>query len=182
MDKKNDINKTKQRLLDCAEMLFSERGYDAVSADDIAKSAGSTKSTLFYYFEKKQDILYTLMKLKRDCAVERFKEYVKEKGYSASKEDIYRRCVGFVEENKDIFRIAIFEFLKTGTGTNIIMELPNEAFKAFESIFTFTKEDRLRLIVTIIRTTIWLALCDNLCESFDISEDELRKMYPEELP
>ena len=53
-------NKTKEKILKSAEKLFAERGYDAVSIDDIAKEAETTKSLFFYYFEKymSNDFLY----------------------------------------------------------------------------------------------------------------------------
>ena len=177
MIKTAKIGATKQKILDTAEKLFSEKGYDSVSAEDIAKAADITKSVIFYHFEKKQDILYTLMQLKRDTAIRRFTEYVNEKGEVASKDDLFKRCISFVHENKDIFRIALFEFLKTSTGANIILELPNEAIDKFSSFFEFTKEDRIRLIITIVRTIMFFSLCDKLCEGFDISETELEKMF-----
>ena len=179
MVKHININKTKQKILEAAEKMFSEKGYDAVSVEDITKAAGITKSNLFYYFEKKQDILYTLMEIKCDKAMEHFMQDFNDKDKKVVKEDIFGRCALFVKENKDIFRIALFEFLKTNSGTNIILELPKKAFEEFEILFEFTKKDQLRLIATILRTVMFSSMCDNLCEVFDVSEKELEEIYRE---
>ena len=46
------------RLLRAAIELFSERGYDATTAAQIAERAGLTKTTLFRHFADKREILF----------------------------------------------------------------------------------------------------------------------------
>jgi AcrR family transcriptional regulator len=46
------------RLLDAAIALFTERGYDATTAAQIAERAGLTKTTLFRHFTDKREILF----------------------------------------------------------------------------------------------------------------------------
>ena len=46
------------RLLHAALDLFSEQGYDATTAAQIADRAGLTKTTLFRHFADKRDILF----------------------------------------------------------------------------------------------------------------------------
>jgi AcrR family transcriptional regulator len=46
------------RLLQAAVALFSERGYDATTAAEIAERAGLTKTTLFRHFADKREILF----------------------------------------------------------------------------------------------------------------------------
>lgn len=45
------------RIYDTAIRLFGERGYDKVSADDIAQEAGVSRATVFNYFPSKADFL-----------------------------------------------------------------------------------------------------------------------------
>ncbi|MCK9484680.1 MAG: TetR/AcrR family transcriptional regulator, partial [Candidatus Marinimicrobia bacterium] len=45
---KEDI---KQKILDTAETLFAQQGFDATGIDQIAKTAGITKSLIYYYFK-----------------------------------------------------------------------------------------------------------------------------------
>ena len=51
---------TRERLLQAADRLWSERGLHGVSLDDIARDAAVTKPTLYYYFADKS-VLFTEM-------------------------------------------------------------------------------------------------------------------------
>ncbi len=61
---------TKEKIMDVALRLFSERGYEAVSIRDICGEVGIKESTLYYHFKNKKDIL--------DSLIERFKKHIKE--------------------------------------------------------------------------------------------------------
>jgi len=51
---------TRERILDVALELFIQHGYDKTSLRDIADRLGITKAALYYYFERKEDILLEL--------------------------------------------------------------------------------------------------------------------------
>jgi AcrR family transcriptional regulator len=51
---------TRERILDVAQELFTRQGYDKTSLRDIAERLGITKAALYYYFERKEDILLEL--------------------------------------------------------------------------------------------------------------------------
>jgi len=53
-------SETRQRILDVALALFTERGYDGTSLREIAEELGVTKAALYYHFESKEDILLAL--------------------------------------------------------------------------------------------------------------------------
>lgn len=48
-------------VLSVAAAAFCENGYHATSLDDIAERLSMTKSTLYYYFKSKDEILYRCM-------------------------------------------------------------------------------------------------------------------------
>lgn len=52
---------TRARILDAAERLFAERGFDATPTARIAQTAGVPKGLLFYYFPTKTDLLRALV-------------------------------------------------------------------------------------------------------------------------
>lgn len=49
--------KTKQSVFDSAIALFKEKGFDAVTVDEIARRAGTAKGTFYTYFPTKSAII-----------------------------------------------------------------------------------------------------------------------------
>jgi AcrR family transcriptional regulator len=56
----HDAASTRERILDVALDLFSDKGYDATSLREIAERLGVTKAALYYHFASKEDILMAL--------------------------------------------------------------------------------------------------------------------------
>lgn len=52
---------TKQKILDTALLLFSERGYDSVSVDEIAKATGIKAPSLYNHYSSKQEIFNAII-------------------------------------------------------------------------------------------------------------------------
>jgi AcrR family transcriptional regulator len=52
---------TRQQILDTAQRLFAERGYDATSLQMIADEMGLTKAAVYYHFRAKSDILHAAL-------------------------------------------------------------------------------------------------------------------------
>ena len=59
---------TKDKIMDVALHMFSERGYEAVSIRDICGEVGIKESTLYYHFKNKKDIL--------DSLITKFKDHI----------------------------------------------------------------------------------------------------------
>lgn len=59
---------TRDKIMDVALNMFSERGYEAVSIRDICGEVGIKESTLYYHFKNKKDIL--------DSLIEKFRSYI----------------------------------------------------------------------------------------------------------
>ena len=49
--------KTRKAILEAAVQLFSKKGFDKTSIDELAKEAGIGKGTIYTYFKTKTDIL-----------------------------------------------------------------------------------------------------------------------------
>lgn len=49
-----------QAILTMAEQLFAARGFDNVKMDDIAKQAGISKGSVFFYFKSKENLKMAL--------------------------------------------------------------------------------------------------------------------------
>lgn len=57
---------TRERILDAAEELFAEQGFDATSTASIAAQASVPKGLLFYYFPTKPNLLRALVSERLD--------------------------------------------------------------------------------------------------------------------
>jgi AcrR family transcriptional regulator len=53
--------RTRQQILETAQRLFTELGYDATSLQMIADEMGLTKAAVYYHFRAKSDILHAAM-------------------------------------------------------------------------------------------------------------------------
>jgi AcrR family transcriptional regulator len=55
-----DVSSTKEKIMDVAIKLFSDRGYDVVSMRDIAAEVGIKAASIYNHFPSKRDILKTI--------------------------------------------------------------------------------------------------------------------------
>jgi TetR/AcrR family acrAB operon transcriptional repressor len=53
---KDEAQETRNRLLDAAEHLFSERGVSRTSLEDVAQAAGVTRGAIYWHFKDKSDL------------------------------------------------------------------------------------------------------------------------------
>lgn len=117
--KAKDSPRTKLKILEAAEKLFAEKGFDGARVDDIAEKAGVNKALIYYYFKSKRDILDELF----SSLIEELAEI----GYSlvegvfdfesmVYKEENTLSLMGifykFLEDRKDTIRIMMMESLK----------------------------------------------------------------------
>ena len=59
--KRLDPGLRREQILDAANGLFAERGYDAVSIEDIAGSAGVTRGLVHHYFGGRKEVFIALL-------------------------------------------------------------------------------------------------------------------------
>ncbi len=64
-------SETVARILAAAEELFSRRGFDAVSMNEIAEAAGVSKANIFHHFESKNALYLAVVRNACSDSVER---------------------------------------------------------------------------------------------------------------
>ncbi len=57
---------TKKKIIDSAYQLLADKGYDAMSIDEIMKGAGKTKGSFYVHFKNKEDLLYEVIQNRLD--------------------------------------------------------------------------------------------------------------------
>jgi AcrR family transcriptional regulator len=63
LDRVEQRNATRAKLIDSALQLFSTSGYEYATVDDIANAAGYSKGAYYFHFSTKDDILYELLRM-----------------------------------------------------------------------------------------------------------------------
>lgn len=58
---KDEAQETRNRILDAAEHLFSERGVSRTSLEDIAQAAGVTRGAIYWHFKDKRDLVAAMV-------------------------------------------------------------------------------------------------------------------------
>jgi len=66
----------KKEILDVAEMLFSAKGYEATTVNDILEAVKIAKGTFYYHFKSKEDVLDALIERRISEGVRKAEEIV----------------------------------------------------------------------------------------------------------
>lgn len=102
------MNKTKRKIFNTAIKLFSEKGYDNSSVEDITAIAGVAKGSLYYHFSKKEEIFDMLL----------------EEGFSLLKNNIElktRNCTNSLDKIKAVILIEIKIMIKYEHFLNVVL-------------------------------------------------------------
>jgi AcrR family transcriptional regulator len=132
---------TKERLLRCAEKVFSQKGYYETQVSDIVKLARVAKGTIYQYFENKEGIFKTLLgSYVRDWEKE---IAVDLKDYGGDRPGLFyaqqylrhrlKRTADFFRQNQD--------------RTNIILRVAVGVNKEFETTIKNFEDKILKIIV-----------------------------------
>jgi AcrR family transcriptional regulator len=105
----------KLQILEIARAMFAERGFGAVTMDDVAASVGVTKPLLYAYFGNKDQLYIACMKPAGDAMLAAVAEAVgASTGPAEALRDGVRAFFGFVEGDRDSWRVLFDETLPAG--------------------------------------------------------------------
>ena len=115
-------NESKIKILNAAENLFSEKGFEATRVNDISELAKVNKALIYYYFESKKEILDTLFNsLIEDVKVIFFDEETISKIMDIKNIDLYNKSVeiwinkvlDFLISKRKIIKVLLKQALNT---------------------------------------------------------------------
>ena len=81
----------KNEILDAADHLFTQKGFDGTSTNDILEAVGIARGTLYYHFKSKEDIMDALIERYSGGILTRAEEIAKNKSIP-----VYERIVSTV--------------------------------------------------------------------------------------
>jgi len=96
------------RILDAAEEVFTDKGFDAATMEEVAERAGLAKGTLYLYFPSKEDLFLGLALRTQDELLRRYGEAAAD---AQSGIDMLERILAalyqVVEKRPEYFRLSI---------------------------------------------------------------------------
>nr|WP_320026445.1 TetR/AcrR family transcriptional regulator [uncultured Acetobacterium sp.] len=117
----------KEVILENAKQLFSEKGYDGTSMDEIAQRTGVPKSLIYYHFKCKEELLNAIVFKFFDA----YDQLLREDG--ADSKERANSYFDYLEKNSDFLRIILVESLKRGDKSVPI-------FKVLKPLMTYQGE------------------------------------------
>jgi AcrR family transcriptional regulator len=94
-------------ILDAAEHVFAERGFEAARVQDIAERAGLAVGTIYNYFEQKEDVLFALLEERTSAFLEAFQASASDpadfKGRLLAR---VARLLDYVRSHRPFFQLA----------------------------------------------------------------------------
>lgn len=94
---------TKDRILEEAARLFTQKGYEATSVQDLAEALGLSKAALYHYFRSKEEILYEVSLLALRGLVEAGERALEESDPKKALLAFMQGHARFFEENYPFF-------------------------------------------------------------------------------
>lgn len=148
MENKENIE-ARERIINASIELFSQKGFDAASVNEIAEQANVTKALIYYYFKSKEEILDYLVRSLSDSIKSTAMDFINTNIVQMIKEgrlDILPDRLRFIDEpsrkhfsrnikvcfedildyavaNRAVIRILILESLKNSKHHNDLLKL-----------------------------------------------------------
>ncbi len=125
----NNTN-SRDRILDAALKLFSEKGFNGTTVKEIAHDAEVSKALIYYNFESKEAILLEILDTFKEDFIKSFEKIYKKSDYSQyygkwQSEEI-NDSLKFFNEKRRLWIVLILESLKSTTGKGNLIHIWDE--------------------------------------------------------
>lgn len=119
----NAIDVKKDIILDITRKLIAQYGYAKTTLDDIANAIGMKKSSLYYYYKNKEDIMLEVMMREKTIYLKLTKEALEIEGSTYDKVINYIRAKeNYLKKSISPFDLTINQFIEIKRGINEIFK------------------------------------------------------------
>ena len=183
----------RERILQAAEKIFAEKGYDAARIDQIAADAGVNKALIYYYFKNKRALLEDLFEgfFRESAAL--LVNYVQHGGLDSSPspeaDRIFDSYFSYFEAKRDLLRIMLMESLKSGGNAPPLFNLVDFGGLIDEDTAGNVRDSGLYLSETMNLTLVaefftgvipmlcYVLFQDAWCRHFEVSREQLKGYF-----
>jgi AcrR family transcriptional regulator len=132
--KEKEKEKRRNEIIDAAEKLFFEKGFDGVSMDDVAEKAELAKGTLYLYFKSKDSLFFAVVLRGAAILGDMSREYASKGNTGAEKlHSIGVAYYDFYRQHPDYYRLFTYSQSPCFTGGDAdageIMRVGQENFE-----------------------------------------------------
>ncbi len=106
---------TRMKILRTAEKIFSAKGYDGASIQEISDAAGVNKALIYYHFKNKQDIIDSLFAqtLEEMFGMQgKTDEQIRQSLHGSDVDKKVRETISFLQKKEKILTVMLMEALK----------------------------------------------------------------------
>lgn len=145
-----DENKS-ERIFNASIQLINEHGLSETSMSKIAKKAGVSASTIYVYFENKEDMLNKLyLNIKKEMSLEVFYDYADSMPLKTAFEHALRKYIDFILTHKDEFL-----FLEQFSNSPLLDKLSrNEGLEYFEPLIKLFEKGKSQNVFKQVDTSL----------------------------
>jgi AcrR family transcriptional regulator len=157
---KSNFNDKQIQILEVAETLFAEKGFDGTSIRDISKIAKINIAMISYYFGSKERLLESLLFYRTSDLKNQLDHLIQEELEPIDKiNKLIELYINRINKNKGIYRILHFEFNseKRAKSLAAFSELKKGNLKTLETIIEEGQKKgvfRKNVIVPLLTPTI----------------------------
>mgnify|MGYP000704724150 CR=1 FL=1 len=191
-----DAVNSKQKILDVAEKIFAEKGFDGARVSEIAGEAGVNKALIYYYFNSKEDILESLFSTLINDIMD-FSINILKKGIrgldnitEVDMDNFINIILDYMLSKKDILRVAMTESMKTISKQSIIIKIGEKLMSAeIEEMMRimqkkgvdFSTNMKEQLVFEFFTGTLpilnYVLFKDEIIHNFNMNEGEYREYF-----
>ncbi|HCZ05551.1 MAG: hypothetical protein PWP37_1585 [Thermotogota bacterium] len=138
-------SKTRERILLAAKKLFSIKGFDGVSMEEIANEAGVKKALIYYYFPSKEDLFFEVWQRSIDEMEHAVLKPIQNEGpFMAKLKKLLRSYIDFVRSRRETLQLIERERINIESRQSTLWEKLGERYSEFvERIAQLVKEGKL---------------------------------------
>lgn len=179
----------KQKILEAAKKIFAEKSYFEATLEEISESSGVKKSTIYYYFSSKLDLMVGLIEQVILQAMEKVKDVSLTENQKERVAAIIEKLFDFIIDERElmtVFQRAGYDFLHHHNTLERFKKVMDK-FQVFRDNFGDTIGNIITInghivsgkdFMRVLTSSIWGYCMDESKEGKIITEDK-KEMFKE---
>lgn len=180
-------DETKRKILEAAETLFSEKGFDGASVGMIAEAVGINKGLIYYHFKNKDDILVSLFQSVIDELADHLNS--SHPAGAVPLRDKLRQEIAFLEGRKAILSVMLMEAFKREDRENFLLRCAEMSMKQEEEQFAAARAHKVsgasseqeylvfEFFTGFIPLITFVAMKDQWCRHYGCDRERLTETF-----